>query len=175
MRPDGLVLAGGAGTRFGGPKATAVLDGETLVERALAALERRCGRVVVVGRPEVPLPVPSLDDRAGPDCPLNALATGLAALEADEVLVVACDLPGAGPVLDRLVTAPSVAVDPDGRVQPLCARYPRLAALAAAERLLAEGNLRMLALVDVLGSTPVAATAFELRNVTFPADLPAQD
>lgn len=172
MLPDGLVLAGGTGTRFGRPKATAVLDGETLVERALAALERRCGRVVVVGRPEVPLPVPSLDDRPGPDCPLNAVATGLAALAADEVLVLACDLPGAEPVLDRLVAAPSVAVGPDGRAQPLCARYPRRAALAAADHLLAEGNLRMLALLGLLGATPVPATVAELRNVTFPEDLP---
>lgn len=172
MLPDGLVLAGGAGTRFGGPKALAVLDGVTLVERALAALEGRCRRVVVVGRASVPLPVPSLDDRPGPDCPLNAVATGLAALDADEVLVLACDLPGAGPVLDRLATATSVAVDPTGRPQPLCARYPRRAALAAAERLLADGNLRMLALLDQLDPTPVPASAAELHNVTFPADLP---
>ena len=175
MRPDGLVLAGGAGTRFGGPKALAVLDGQTLVERALAALERRCGRVVVMGRPEVALPVPSLDDRPGPDCPLNALATGLAALTADEVLVLACDLPGAEPVLDRLVVAPAVAVDPGGRPQPLCARYPREAALAAADRLLAQGNLRMMALLDALGATAVPATAAELHNVTVPADLPRTD
>ena len=172
MRPDGVVLAGGAGTRFGGPKATAVLGGETLVERAVRSLEGHCGRVVVVGRPGVPLPVASLDDRPGPDCPLNALATALAALEADEVLVLACDLPGAASVLFRLTSAPSVAVDPDGRAQPLCARYPRRQALAAADRLLAGGDLRMMALLDALRATPVPATAEELHNVTFPADLP---
>jgi molybdopterin-guanine dinucleotide biosynthesis protein A len=171
VRPDGLVLAGGAGARFGGPKALAVLDGATLVQRAVAALETGCGRVVVVGRPEVPLPVPSLDDRPGPDCPLNAVATGLAALDADEVLVLACDLPWAAPVLPRLLTAPSVAVDPEGRPQPLCARYPRLAALAAADRLLAQGNLRMMALLDALGALAVPATTAELHNVTVPADL----
>jgi len=148
-----------------------VLDGQTLVERAVAALASRCGRVVVVGRPEVPLPVASVDDRPGPDCPLNALATGLAALVADEVLVLACDLPAAGPVLDRLVTAPSVAVDPAGRAQPLCARYPRVATLAAADDLLANEELRLLPLLDVLGATPVPATAAELHNVTTPADL----
>lgn len=172
MRPDGVVLAGGAGARFGRPKATALLDGTTLVERAVAALAPHCRRVVVVGRPEVPLPVPSVDDRPGPDCPLNALATGLAAVDAEEVLVLACDLPGAGPVLGRLVAAPSVAVDPQGRAQPLCARYPRLAALAAADDLLARGTLRLLPLVDVLGATPVPATAAELHNVTVATDLP---
>jgi len=170
-RPDGLVLAGGRGARFGRPKATVVLDGLTLVERAVTALTPHCGRVLVVGRPDVPLPVPSVDDRPGPDCPLNALATGLAALKAEEVLVLACDLPGAGPVLQRLAAAPSVAVDPAGRVQPLCARYPRAAALVAAEELLAAGTLRLLPLLDHLGAVPVPASLAELRNVTFPDDL----
>lgn len=172
MLPDGLVLAGGAGVRFGGPKATARLGGETLVERAVAALAPRCRRVVVVGRAEVPLPVPSVEDRPGPDCPLNALATGLAAVDAEEVLVLACDLPAAGPVLDRLVRAPSVAVDPAGRAQPLCARYARTATLAAADALLAGGTLRLLPLLDLLGAEEVPATAAELHNVTVPADLP---
>ena len=175
MLPDGLVLAGGAGTRFGRPKATVVLDGRTLVERAVDALAARCGRVVVVGRPDVPLPVPSVDDRPGPDCPLNALATGLAAVEADEVLVLACDLPWAAPVLDRLVMAPSAAVDPGGRSQPLCARYARAPALAAADALLASGSLRLMALLAALSPTLVPATAAELRNVNTPADLPASD
>jgi len=169
--PDGLVLAGGAGTRFGRPKATVVFEGLTLVERAVGMLAPHCRTVLVVGRPEVPLPVPSIDDRDGPDCPLNALATGLAAVDADEVLVLACDLPAAGPVLERLVASPSVAVAPDGRTQPLCARYPRAAALAAADTLLAAGEHRLLALLEVLGATRVSATAAELRNVNVPADL----
>lgn len=178
-RPDGLVLAGGRGARFGRPKATVVFDGLTLVERAVAALAPHCGRTLVVGRPDVPLPVPSVDDRPGPDCALNALATGLAVLDADEVLVLACDLPGAGPVLQRLVGAPSVAVDPDGRVQPLCARYSRVVTLAAACRLLAEGERRLLPLLDLLlpCSVPipvVPATAVELLNVTFSDDLPGR-
>jgi len=148
-----------------------VLDGQTLVERAVAALAPHCGRVVVVGRPEVPLPVASIDDRPGPDCPLNALATGLAAVEADEVLVLACDLPAAAPVLSRLVAAPSVAIDPEGRAQPLCARYPRAAALAAAESLLAAGERRLLPLLGLLRAVPVIATTAELHNVTVPSDL----
>ena len=171
MLPVGVVLADGAGVRFGRPKATVVLDGTTQDERALQALTTRRGRVVVVGRPEVPLPVASVDDRPGPDCPLNALATGLEALEADELLVLACDLPGAAPVLDRLRTAPSVAVDPEGRAQPLCARYRRAATLAAADRLLAAGELRMLALVETLAPALVPATEAELRNITTPADV----
>ena len=45
----GVVLAAGAGTRFGGPKALARLDGERLVDRAVATLRAGgCSDVVVV-------------------------------------------------------------------------------------------------------------------------------
>ena len=46
----GCVLAGGGSVRFGSDKALAVLDGATLLERAVAALARHCGAVVVAGR-----------------------------------------------------------------------------------------------------------------------------
>ena len=99
------MLAGGAGRRFGGPKAVVRLGGRTLVERAVGELLPRCGRVVVASRagvPLPPLPVPVVLDRPGPDCPMNGLATALAALHADDVLVLGCDLPLAGPLLDAL-------------------------------------------------------------------------
>jgi CTP:molybdopterin cytidylyltransferase MocA len=45
----GIVLAAGAGTRFGGPKALVWLDGERLVDRAVATLRGGgCDPVVVV-------------------------------------------------------------------------------------------------------------------------------
>jgi molybdopterin-guanine dinucleotide biosynthesis protein A len=176
-RPDGCVLAGGAGRRFGGPKAGARLAGRTLVERAVDALLPRCGRVVVVSRANVrlpPLPVPVVLDRAGPDCPLLAVASGLAAVEADDVLVLGCDLPLAGALLDRLAAAPAgaaVAAERGGRAQPLCARYPRLAALAACERLLASGALAARGLPLALGAIEVEADGDQLLNVNTPADL----
>lgn len=47
--PAGLVLAAGAGTRMGGPKALLELQGELLVERAVRTLrEGGCDPVVVV-------------------------------------------------------------------------------------------------------------------------------
>lgn len=175
-----MVLAGGPGRRFGRPKAGALLGGTTLVERAVAILAARCDRVVVVSRPGIELPglpaaVTLVHDRPGPDAPLVALATGLAALEADDVLVLGCDLPLAGPLLDRLLEAPPgtpvVGVDPAGRAQPLCARYPRARALAAADRLLGAGALAAHGLLDALDAVRIEAHADELLNVNTPADL----
>jgi molybdenum cofactor cytidylyltransferase len=46
-----VVLAAGAGTRFGGPKQLAILEGRPLLEHALAAAQASCsqGTVVVLG------------------------------------------------------------------------------------------------------------------------------
>lgn len=172
------MLAGGSGSRLGRPKATVVVRGRTLAERAVEAVAARCDPVVVVSRPGVPLPslgVPVVLDRRGVRGPMNALVTGLEALEADDVLVLACDLPFAGPVLDRLVAAPpgrAVAAQ-DDRLQPLCARYPRLAALEACHLLARQGVRRMTSLLLALDAEPVPADAAELFNVNTADDLEA--
>jgi molybdopterin-guanine dinucleotide biosynthesis protein A len=173
------VLAGGAGRRFGGPKATVVFGGRTLVERAVATLEAHCAPVIVVSRPEVALPRLSVSvhfDRAGPDAPLTGLATGLSCLDTDDVIVLACDLPRAARVVARLArTRAGVATVTrpagDERVQPLCARYPRRAALAGCELLLGAGETRLLPLVEALHASIIDTNADELANVNTLADL----
>jgi molybdopterin-guanine dinucleotide biosynthesis protein A len=175
----GIVLAGGAGRRLGRPKAGVVVGGRTLVERAVDLLRPHCGSLVVIGRPEVALPplhVPVHHDRPGPDAALNALATGLAVLGTDDALVLACDLPAAGPVVDRLAavapgTAAAARERGGGRWQPLCARYPRRAALEACDALLAEGELRLLRLLDALAPVAVDASPGDLANINSPSDL----
>jgi molybdenum cofactor guanylyltransferase len=177
MSVDGVVLAGGPGVRLGRPKAGVLVGGVTLVERAVAALAGRCRRVVVVSRPGIALPalpVAVVLDRPGPDCALNALATGLAALDGDDVLVLACDLPFAAPALDALLAAePGAAVVAAAGTasQPLCARYPREAALAAALRLLGDGALAARGLADALGAAPVQGPPGALLNVNTRRDL----
>lgn len=175
-RIAGLVLAGGSGTRLGRAKAAVVMRGRTLVERAVDQMVARCAEVVVVSRPEVPLPrlgVPVVVDRQGVRGPMNALVTGLEHLDADDVVVLACDLPFAGPVLDRLIAAPPghAVAAADSRPQPLCARYPRAAALEACERLLARGVRRMTTLLDELGAATIAVDGDELFNVNTAEDL----
>ena len=175
--PDGLVLAGGSGLRLGRPKAGIVIEGSTLVERAVAMLAARCSNVVVVSRTDVPLPpldVRVVLDGPGPNGPMNALVTGLAALAADEVVVLAGDLPLAAPVLDRLLAGPADAasVASDGaRIQPLCARYPRARTLEVAKNLMTKGVFRMTELVAVLDAVTVPASGHELLNVNDTEDL----
>ncbi|KAA9165752.1 nucleotidyltransferase family protein [Amycolatopsis acidicola] len=106
----GLLLAAGAGRRFGRPKALVELDGEPLVRRALRVLtEGGCGpvRVVLGAQAEdarALLPDPSIavyaeDWAAGMGASLRA---GLRALPpADAVLVHLVDLPGVTPEVVR--------------------------------------------------------------------------
>ena len=176
--PDGIVLAGGSGTRMGHPKALVRFGDRTLAENAVALLLARCGTVVVVSRPEVALsglPAAVVMDRPGPSGPLTALATGLATTRADDVLVLACDLPFAGPMLDALARISpgrtAVGVDADGHVQPLCARYPRLRTLATIEELLAAGDRRARAPAAALGAHRIDDRWGALVNLNTSADL----
>ena len=173
-----MVLAGGAGRRLGQAKATLVVGGRTLAERAVDTLLPDCRRLVVVSRPGVRLPPLAADvvlDRPGPEGPLNALATGLAAVQSDRVLVLACDLPLAAPVVARLAASPLagpvVAADADGRAQPLCGRYLRGPALAACADLLAAGERRILPLLSRLAAGILRCDGDELLNVNSPHDL----
>ena len=173
------MLAGGSGRRLGRPKASVVFDGCTLVERAVATLQRHCAPVIVVSRQEIALPalaVPVCFDRPGPDAPLTGLATGLSALDTDDVVVLACDLPCAAPVVARLAGLPAgratvACAQGAERLQPLCARYPRRATLAACEQLLGTGETRLVPLLDELGPLIIDAEPDELCNINSAADL----
>lgn len=72
----GAVLAGGKSSRFGSDKALALLDGQTLIARAVNALSSLCDAVVVVGRETAPAPVLPDRPRAGMG-PLGGLAAAL--------------------------------------------------------------------------------------------------
>ena len=108
MTVAGLVLAAGAGTRYGEPKAPVVIDGERLVDRAVRVLtEGGCDPVYVVLGAWV-------GDVAGADIIVNdawpegmgsSLRTGLQALqdlpEVDAAVITLVDLPGLTPAAIR--------------------------------------------------------------------------
>ena len=136
---DAIVVAGGRSSRLGGsPKAALVIDGETLLERAIAAASD-ARSVVVVGAVTGEA---DLDDRVtvtreDPPFggPVAAIAAGLSSLEdpADQVLVLACDMPMAATAVAAVVDAADsgrglqvggfIAVDEERHPQPLLAVY----------------------------------------------------
>jgi nicotine blue oxidoreductase len=103
MNVAGLLLAAGAGRRFGHPKALIELDGRLLVEHAAAVLrEGGCDPVIVIlgaaaeeVRTRAWLPgCVQVDNPGWPTGMGSSLRTGLlAALGADAVLVLPVDVP----------------------------------------------------------------------------------
>jgi CTP:molybdopterin cytidylyltransferase MocA len=118
----GLVLAAGAGRRFGGPKAIAMLDGERLVDRATRLVrDGGCVPIIVVSG-AVPLDVPGARVVDNPQWMFgmgSSLRIGLAAArETDTAAVVVA-----------LVDTPWVGVD---AVRRLRAAHERGAVIAVA-------------------------------------------
>ncbi|MBW3619703.1 MAG: NTP transferase domain-containing protein [Actinobacteria bacterium] len=126
MRLTGLVLAGGRSRRMGRDKATLVLDGERLVDRAVRRLGECCVEVLVAsgdGR-RLEVTVPQVADPIPDGGPLAGLAAGLAAATTPAVAVVAVDAPYADAAVlrrcaERLGTAPACLPSVDGILQPL--------------------------------------------------------
>ena len=111
MTVAGLVLAAGAGRRFGGPKALVELDGERLVDRMVRVLRAGGCQPLVVVAGAVPLAVSDATVVDNPDWRTgmgSSLRSGLAALpdQASAAVVVLVDTPWIGPdAVDRLVQA----------------------------------------------------------------------
>ncbi|MEX1142275.1 MAG: molybdenum cofactor guanylyltransferase [Thermoleophilaceae bacterium] len=166
----GVVLAGGASTRMGAPKAGLPLGDGTLIERPLAALAAAGLEAVVVAKADSPLPpleVPRWDE---PDSPRHPLCGIVAALEraGAPIVVLACDMPHVPPALvERLARTPADAALPvvGGMSQPLVARYAPAALEPLAAALAAERPLR--AAVAALG--PATIDEVELRRYGDPA------
>jgi molybdenum cofactor guanylyltransferase len=173
----GAVLAGGRGARLGGAKATAELDGRPLAAHAAAALGAVADLVVVVAKLATELP-PGLelevwhDDAEGfhPRHGIERALRGAAERGAATALVLAVDLPFAGPPLLRrlLAAGPPAVAALDGRLQPLCAAYPAgaLAVLRAAPP-----DEPLTRTIGRLRPALVRAAPSELLNINTPGDL----
>jgi molybdopterin-guanine dinucleotide biosynthesis protein A len=161
-----IVLAGGASSRMGSPKALLRFGGETLIERVTRRLAEVSAEVIVVAGPHVPLPALPGGARAVQDDrplqgPLAGIFYGLRAAATDLCFVCGCDHPFLAPAIAQLLVAHArgdgaVSVW-EGREQPLVAAYRRDLAEVAAE-LLAAGEHRPLALLDRASLARVTAT-----------------
>jgi molybdopterin-guanine dinucleotide biosynthesis protein A len=167
----GILLVGGASTRFGSPKALARLGGETLAARAWRLLGDVCEERIAVGKraDAIELPFPVIDDGTAVRAPLAGIVAGLRAATHDAALVVPVDCPLLdADALRRLARACRDAAVP--QTGPLPGAYAR-AALPVLERRLATGQLR---LRDALAELDVVVVDLEpqaLVNVNEPADL----
>jgi molybdopterin-guanine dinucleotide biosynthesis protein A len=167
----GVLLVGGASTRFGSPKALARLEGETLAERAWRLLGETCDERLATGKlaDGLRLPFPFLDDEATVRAPLAGVVAGLRAARHDVCVVLPVDCPGVRPGTLRALAAAcaDAAVTQTG---PLPGAYRRTV-LPVLERRLAALEL---SLRDALAGLDVRVVDVELRelaNVNTPEEL----
>jgi molybdenum cofactor guanylyltransferase len=161
-RLTGLLLVGGASTRFGSPKAHAELDGATLAERAWRLLGASCDERIAVGSCDG-LPFATIaDDGTGP---VAAIAAGLRAASHEIAVVVPVDMPRLTPAaLHALADAcRDAAVGQHGPLPCAVARR----ALPAFER----GERRLRAVMATLETNAITIDEELLANVNEPQDL----
>lgn len=126
---DGLVLAGGRARRMSGvDKPSLVLDGRRLLDVALDALAGAQHRVVVAAAADLPAGVELVSEDPAGGGPVAAIAAGLGRVSAPVCVVLAADLPfvaleHVAELVAAVAGSGALAVDADGRDQPLLAAY----------------------------------------------------
>lgn len=163
----GVLLVGGASTRFGSPKALARLGDETLAERAWRILGYTCDERIAVGKASdgLPLAFPLLDDGTDVRAPIAGVVAGLRAATHDVCVFLPVDCPAFSADSIRRLARAAPAHPQSG---PLPGAYGR-AQLPALERKLERGDY---SLRDV-AATVVELADSELTNVNTRADLDA--
>jgi len=166
----GVLLVGGASTRFGSPKALARLDGRTLAEIGWEALTF-CDERIAVGKAAdgLDLPFPLLDDGTEIRAPIAGVVAGLRASANDLCVVLPVDTPRIGPPeLRALADACVDAAVP--RTGPLPGAY-RKTALPTLEAALAAGRLSLRDAIAGLNISIVEIDPALLINVNTSDDL----
>jgi molybdopterin-guanine dinucleotide biosynthesis protein A len=164
-RLTGILLAGGASTRFGSPKALARLGDETLAERAWRVLGEASDERVAVGKraDELALPFELLDDGAETRAALAGIVAGLRSASTELVVVLPVDTPLVTPhLLHELAEAcADAAVTQTG---PLPAAF-RKTALPVLERRLAAHELALHEALAELRTIRIEVDSALLANV----------
>jgi len=151
---EGFILTGGASRRMGRDKASLELGGSRFLERIARQLREVAKSVRTVGAKEAAGDLPNVADVYKSWGALGGLHAALNACRAEWAAVVACDLPFiTGELFVRLALLREnfdvvIPVQPDGRVQPLCALYRKAACLRVARTLIETGERRPRALIE---------------------------
>lgn len=166
---DGFILAGGSASRMGTRKDLLTIGGKSFIFRAREALVPITeGRMAVVGNiqseeceslglriiPDLEVDRAEISPRRGS---IVGVHTALFYSNSTWAAVLACDLPFVSPSLfTRLVefctdrSDAIVPVQPDGKLQPLCALYRRETCLPVVEERLRGDNWSLNGLLDQL-------------------------
>jgi molybdopterin-guanine dinucleotide biosynthesis protein A len=165
----GVLLVGGASSRFGSPKALAEIDGETFAARGRRVLSQACDEVLVVGKAgELPFDV--IDDAAEIRAPIAGVVAGLRAATHDVAVFLPVDCPRVtAELLRELGDACRDAAVP--QTGPLPGAWAKTA-LPVLERRLAEGPLALYRAYDELQVAQLQLDPALLVDVDTPEDLP---
>jgi molybdopterin-guanine dinucleotide biosynthesis protein A len=166
----GVLLVGGASSRFGSPKALARLGGRTLAEIGWETLAF-CDERLAVGKTAdgLVLPFPLVDDGTDVRAPIAGVVAGLRAAANELCVVLPVDTPRVTPdALAALAEACRDAAVP--RTGPLPSAYRRTA-LPALEEALSAGRLSLRDALAGLDTLVVDVDPDLLLNVNTPDDL----
>jgi len=148
-----FILVGGRSTRFGSNKAVAELNGQSILEKMATAVRTALpdSRIRLIaandsqfsGAASLTMSLPTVFDLHEGRGPIGGLQTALSYAESDWALALACDQPLlSAELIVRLAYMIAdefdeiVPVQPDGKMQPLCALYRTKTCLAIIEELL---------------------------------------
>ncbi|HEX5246093.1 MAG TPA: molybdenum cofactor guanylyltransferase [Gaiellaceae bacterium] len=164
-RLTGVLLVGGASTRFGSPKALARFEGEALAERAWRILGEACDERIAIGKGDETLPFPVLADGVEERAAIHGLVAGLRAARTDVCVVLPVDCPRMTPAALRALAdaCRDAAVSQTG---PLPGAY-RKSALPALTR----GELSIRQAISGLDVAIVELDETLLLNVNTPDDV----
>lgn len=164
-RLTGVLLVGGASTRFGSPKALARIGDETLAERAWRTLGAACDERIAVGKGDEKLPFAVLADGVEERAAIHGLVAGLRAASTEVCVVVPVDMPHLTvDALRELAAACRDAAVPQTGPLPGAYRKTALPALTA-------GELSIRRAIAGLDVAVVELDEALLVNVNTPADV----
>jgi molybdopterin-guanine dinucleotide biosynthesis protein A len=170
-RLTGVLLVGGASTRFGSPKALARLGDESLAARAWRTLGEACDDRLAVGKrgDGLDLPFDLVDDGSETRAALVGIVAGLRAAPSAVAVMLPVDTPlVTADLLRELAGACADASAPTADQLP--AAFAR-SALPVLERRLDEGRLALHEALDELDTTRIEVDATLLANVNTPDEL----
>ena len=166
-----IILTGGTSKRFGSDKSQAKIQGKSLLEYLSHGLEN----LIIVG-PETSIPAKYVMEEPIGSGPVAAIAAAMLEVDSDLVAIYATDMPFAPRITSQLVSAlkndAAIAIDCDGKLQPLAAIYrsSKLRSALASYESVENQSVKSLIAKLVIDEVPVVETEY-LMDIDTQEDL----